>query len=204
MKKDSRIDAYIAKAGPFAQPILKHLRRLIHKASPQIQETIKWGMPSFENNGTLLCGIAAFKRHAVFGFWKASLMKDPHKILSGENKNAMGNLGRITNLGDLPPDDVIITYIKQAVELNEKGIKKPSPSKFAKKKELKIPDYFIKALKKNSKAQKTFENFSYTNKKEYIEWITEAKTQETRMKRLETALEWMTDGKIRNWKYIKK
>ena len=204
-KKNPRVDAYIAKAQPFAKPILNHLRKLVHGACSGIEETIKWGMPSFEYKGPF-CGMAAFKQHAVFGFWKSKLLKDPHNLL-GERfvhgGEAMGNLGRITSLKDLPPDGAIIGFVKQAKKLNDEGIKLPPRIKKAKK-ELVTPDYFMAALKKNKKAFATFESFSYSNKKEYVEWTTEAKTEETRAKRLETAIEWMAEGKVRNWKYIRK
>ena len=205
MAKDKRIEAYIEKAQPFAKPILKHLRELVHKACPEVEETIKWGMPSFDYKGPF-CHMASFKQHCVFGFWKAKLIKDPDGYL-GENRSqggeAMGNLGRITSLKDLPPDKVMINFIKQAKKLNDDGVKLPAnPAK--EKKELEIPDYFINVLKKNKKAFETFNNFSYSHKKEYLEWITEAKTEATREKRMTTAIEWMTEGKSRNWKYQKK
>lgn len=201
---DQRIDAYIEKAQPFAQPILKHLRKLIHQANPGVKETIKWGMPSFDYKGPF-CSMASFKQHVAFGFWKPSLLNDPHGYLqerSNQGGEAMGNLGRITSLKDLPPDKVIIDFIKQAKKLNDDGIKLP-PKPVKEKTELVIPDYFTKALNKNKKALAVFENFSYSNKKEYLEWITEAKTEATQQKRLETAIEWISEGKIRNWKYLK-
>lgn len=204
-KKDKRIDTYITKAQPFAQPILKKLRELIHKGNPEVEETIKWGMPSFDYKGPF-CSFASFKQHAVFGFWKYMLIKDPNGYLqdiSNKGGDAMGNLGRITALKDLPPDKVIIDFIKQAKKLNDEGVKLP-PKPKKPKTELIVPDYFIAALKKNKKAFEIFNNFSYSHKKEYLEWISEAKTEETRNRRIATAIEWMAEGKPRNWKYIKK
>ena len=203
--KDKRIDAYIAKAQPFAQPILKHLRILVHKGCPEVEETIKWGMPSFDYKGPF-CSMAAFKQHAVFGFWKSKLLKDPKGYLgerSIDGGDAMGNFGRIADLTDLPPDNVIIGLITQAKKLNDDEVKIPVASK-KKKQKLIIPGYFLTSMKKNNKAFATFKAFSYSHKKEYVEWITEAKTEETRQKRLETAIEWMSLGKSRNWKYVKK
>lgn len=204
IKKDKRIDAYIEKAQPFAKPILNHLRKLIHTGNSQVEETVKWGMPSFDYKGPF-CSMASFKQHAVFGFWKGKLLKDPDNYLqerSAQGGDAMGNLGRITSVKDLPPDNVIIDFIKQAKKLNDEGVK--LPSKLIKPKAaLLIPDYFMNALKKNKKAFFTFENFSYSNKKEYVLWVTEAKTAETRNSRLKTSVEWMSEGKIRNWKYVK-
>jgi hypothetical protein len=193
--KDPRIDAYIEKSADFAKPIMTHLRKLIHKASPKINENIKWSMPAFEYKG-LVCGFAAFKQHATFGFWKHSLLELDEQF---EN-TAMGSFGRLTSKTDLPADDVIIKLVQKAVELNEKGIK-VEKKKPAAKKELVVPDYLTAALKKNKAAQKTFENFPYSCKKEYVEWITEAKTEPTREKRLATTIEWLSEGKRRNWKY---
>ena len=195
---DPRIDAYIEKSAEFAQPILTHLRKLVHKACPDVKETIKWGMPSFEYKG-ILCGFAAFKQHATFGFWKQKLMETD---AFSEQKTAMGSFGRITSKKDLPTDKVMIGLIHQAMELNEKGIKvekKPA----AAKKELVIPDILVTALKKNKAARETFDNFPYSCKKEYVEWIAEAKTDATRDKRLATTMEWLAEGKRRNWKYEK-
>jgi uncharacterized protein YdeI (YjbR/CyaY-like superfamily) len=199
---DKRIDAYIAKAAPFAQPILEHLRALVHKAVPQVTETVKWGMPFFEHEGPL-CNMAAFKQHCAFGFWKASLLKDSHGLLQQMEKSAMGHLGQIRGLEDLPADKVLMAYIKEAAALNKEGVKAP-PKAPKTKEELEVPDYLKKALARNKAAAKTFENFSYSNRKEYVEWLTEAKTEDTRIKRLDTAIEWMAEGKPRNWKYMKK
>ena len=204
-KKDKRVDAYIAKAQPFAKPILAHLRELVHKACPEVEETIKWSFASFDYKGPF-CSMAAFKQHCTFGFWKYALMKDPKGYL-GERFNkggeAMGNLGRITGMKDLPPDKVIIDLIKQAKKLNDDDIKLP-PRPKTEKKELVIPDYFTKALSKDKKALQAFESFSPSHKREYVEWITDAKTEETRNRRMDTALEWIGEGKGRNWKYERK
>jgi uncharacterized protein YdeI (YjbR/CyaY-like superfamily) len=205
IKKDLRIDAYIKKSADFAKPILTHLRELVHKACPEVEETIKWGFPCFDYKGPF-CSMASFKQHAVFGFWKAKLIKDPKGYLqerANEGGTAMGHMGRITSLKDLPPDKVLIDFIKQAKKLNDEGIKIPKPP-VKKKTELIVPEYFTKALGKNKKALKTFEDFSYSAKKEYVSWITEAKTEETRNRRMEQAVEWMAEGKERNWKYQKK
>src|SRR5215204_1000562 len=196
---DPRIDAYIEKSAEFAQPILNHLRKLIHKACPDVKETMKWSMPHFEYKG-MLCGFAAFKQHCTFGFWKQSLMETD---AFPAEKTAMGSFGRIASKKDLPADKVIIGLVHQAMELNEKGIKVEKKKPAAAKKELVIPDILVTALKKNKAAQATFESFPPSCKKEYIEWITEAKTEPTREKRLATTLEWLAEGKKRNWKYEK-
>ncbi len=193
---DPRIDAYIEKSAEFAQPVLIHLRELIHKACPQVSETLKWSMPSFEYKG-ILCGFAAFKNHCTLMFWKQSLMETD---AFPKNKTAMGSFGRITSLKDLPSDKVIIGLIHQAMELNEKGVKVPRKAA-ATKKDLVVPDDLTKALSKNKKAKAQFDKFSPSHKKEYVQWITEAKTEPTRNKRLATTIEWLAEGKSRNWKY---
>ena len=200
-KKDKRVDAYIEKAQPFAKPILNHLRELVHTACPQVEETIKWGMPSFDYKGTY-CSMASFKEHAVFGFWKASLMKDADKMKDNQ-QNAMGHAGKIKSLSDLPPDKVLLSWLKEAAKLNDEGVKLP-PRKKTETKDVVIPDYFANALKKNKKALAVFEKFPPSHKREYMLWITEAKTEETRNRRMDTALEWIAEGKGRNWKYERK
>ena len=199
--KNPSVDAYISKAAPFAQPILTHLRGLVHKACPEVAENIKWGMPSFEYKG-LLCGFASFKQHCSFGFWKAALMKDKILIENARSEAAMGHLGKITSLKDLPSDKKIITWIKEAMQLNEEG-KKIVKAKPISHKELSVPGYITTALKKHRKALTIFEAFSTSAKKEYVEWITEAKTEETKNKRMAQAVEWIAAGKPRNWKYMK-
>jgi uncharacterized protein YdeI (YjbR/CyaY-like superfamily) len=197
-KTDPRIDAYIAKSPAFAQPILRHLRELVHQGCPDVEETLKWSMPSFMYKG-ILCGMAAFKEHCTFGFWKHRLIISADE--SGKAEEAMGSFGRITSLADLPKDNVLLGYIRKAVELNEAGIKSP-PRPKRRLQRLVVPDYFGTALQKNKKALATFNGFSYSHKKEYVEWITEAKREETRNQRLATALSWMAEGKPRHWKYM--
>jgi uncharacterized protein YdeI (YjbR/CyaY-like superfamily) len=199
---DPRIDAYIEKSAAFARPILKHLRELMHHASPDIKETIKWGMPFFDQHGTV-SKMAAFKQHCSFGFWKSSLMDDPANLRSAD-KEGMGLFGRICTVADLPDDSILITYIQNAVRLNIDGVKKPVRKPATKSKELQVPDYFSSILNEHPAAQQIFENFNYSHRKEYVEWITEAKTEATRQKRIETAVEWLTEGKSRMWKYEKK
>ncbi len=202
--RDARIDAYIDKAAPFAQPVLTHLRQLVHKACPEIEETIKWSFPVFELDG-IVCSMASFKQHCAFGFWKAALMDDPKGILQVAERAAMGHMGNIRTLADLPSDKVMIAFIKQAVKLNQQGVKLPSKPKLtAKSAAADVPADLQKALNKNKTAKAVFEAFSNSNRKEYIDWIEEAKTEATRLKRLETAIEWIAEGKIRHWKYIRK
>ncbi|MCX2453594.1 YdeI/OmpD-associated family protein [Pedobacter sp. PLR] len=198
-KYDPRIDTYIDQAAEFAQPILKHIRALVHEACPEISETMKWSFPHFDYKGTV-CSMAAFKNHCSFGFWKSTLLPDPKNILRVDKEQAMGQLGRITSIAGLPDKNIFMTYIQNAVILNKEGIKMDKKP-LAPKTELHIPEYFSNSLAAAPDAQKHFEQFSYSQKKEYLEWITEAKSENTRHKRLTTALEWIAEGKSRNWKY---
>lgn len=198
---DKRIDNYIAKSADFAKPILNHLRKLIHTACPDVEEAIKWGFPHYDYKG-IMCSTAAFKSHCAFNFWKASLMKDA-KLFTENNKSSMGHYGKISSLKDLPSDKIIIARIKEAMQLNDDGIKLPERNK-AENKDVVVPDLFEKELKKNKQAATVFNNFSSSQKREYTDWISDAKTEETRNKRIATAVEWISEGKIRNWKYLKK
>jgi uncharacterized protein YdeI (YjbR/CyaY-like superfamily) len=199
--RDPRVDAYIDKAGDFAKPILKHLRELVHTGCPGVEETFKWSFPNFMHHG-IMCNMASFKSHCSFGFWKADLVFPAGKAPEKVNGVGMGDLRRIMSLADLPADDVLIGWIKDAARLNEAGIKSPSRAKPKEKKEVVVPDHFLAALKKHKKALAVFEKFSPSHRREYVEWITEAKTEPTRKKRLDTALEWLAEGKPRNWKYM--
>ncbi|WP_231462786.1 YdeI family protein [Pedobacter sp. Leaf132] len=201
MKTLVAVDQYIANSAEFAIPILEHLRDLVHRADARIEERMKWSMPFFEYKGTV-CHMAAFKNHCVFGFWKGSLIEDELGVFK-ERSEAMGLLGKIKSFDDLPEDDILMAYIQQATQLNEDGIKLPAKIK-ATPKELIVPQYFIDALQEDSKALAVFQNFSNSNKKDYVLWLEEAKTEATRQRRLETAIEWIADGKTRMWKYIKK
>ena len=197
---DKRIDAYIETKADFAKTILKHLRKLVHTACPGAEETIKWGMPFFDYEGNAMCNMAGFKEHCSFSFWKAKLMNDPENILQVADKGAMGNFDRITSLKDLPSDKILIAYIKEAARLNKENIK-AEPKKKAPVAILEMPVDFAAALTKNKKAQAVFDKFPPGKRKDYIEWITEAKTEATKLKRIETAVEWIAEGKGRNWKY---
>ena len=203
-KKEKAIDTYITKSADFAKPILNHIRELVHKICPEVEEKVKWGMPFFDYKSSSMCHMASFKQHAVMGFWKAALMKDTVLIENAKSETAMGHLGKITSLKDLPSDKKITGWIKEAMDLNDRGMKLPAKPKSIAQVETAIPAYFSDALKKNKKAKAVFENFAPSHRKEYLQWITEAKTEETRNKRMATALEWIAEGKGRNWKYATK
>lgn len=195
---DPRVDAYIDKAKDFAKPILNHLRKLVHEACPDAQETMKWSFPHFDYKG-MMCSMAAFKEHCAFNFWKQVLLK---QSAFPAEKTAMGSFGRITSLKDLPTDKTLKKLIVDAARLNDEGIKINKPVS-KEKKELVVPDILRSALATNALAAETFNNFPYSKKKDYVEWINEAKTDATRDKRLGTTIEWLAEGKARNWKYEK-
>jgi uncharacterized protein YdeI (YjbR/CyaY-like superfamily) len=194
---DKRIDAYIARSADFAKPILTHLRAVIHQGCPEVEETLKWGMPSFTYHG-ILCGFGAFKEHCTFGFWRGTLIvgKDASKV-----ETAMGQFGRITSVKELPSKRAILGYIKEGMRLNEEGVKAPAKRRPAKK-AVPLPADLAAGLKKNAKARGRWEEFSPSAQREYIEWVTEAKREETRAERLKTTLLWVSQGKQRNWKYM--
>jgi uncharacterized protein YdeI (YjbR/CyaY-like superfamily) len=197
---DALVDAYIEKAAPFAQPILRHLRQLVHSVSPLLTETMKWGFPFFDYNGSV-CQMAAFKEHMGFGFWKQRQLNDPGKLIKEEDGTA-GSFGKITSLSDLPADDILIYFIKQAMQLNEAGNKKPAVKKeTAPKAAIEMPVDFADLLAANPKANEVYNKFSPSHKREYLEWIVDAKTDATRQKRMETAIEQIVEGKSKNWKY---
>lgn len=193
-KTDPRVDAYIDGAAEFAQPILAHLRAVVHRACPEVEETIKWGMPTFMYHG-MLCGMAAFKQHVSFGFWKHSLVMG-----TGVARDGMGSFGKVAKSSELPAKSVLSGYIKKAMELNESGVKIARTTR--KRPALPTPEDLTAALNKNRKALATFQAFSPTNQRDYIEWLIEAKRPDTRNKRLAQAIEWLAQGKPRNWKYL--
>jgi uncharacterized protein YdeI (YjbR/CyaY-like superfamily) len=197
-KRDARVDAYIAKAADFARPILEHLRTVVHEACPDVEETMKWSFPHFDYKG-MMCSMAAFKEHCAFGFWKDELVLGD----GAAGKDAMGQFGRITTIKDLPSKKVLTGYIKKAIKLNDDGVKAPRTTKPKAPKPAPVaPNDLAAALRGNAQAAATFEGFSPSHKREYIEWITEAKTEATRLRRIEQAVAWMAEGKPRNWKYM--
>jgi uncharacterized protein YdeI (YjbR/CyaY-like superfamily) len=198
-QRDPRIDAYIAKAAPFARPILEHLREIVHRGCPEAVETMKWSMPFFEHHG-VLCNMAAFKAHCAFGFWKSKLVAE-----TGKESDAMGQLGRIGSRADLPADRTIVAWVRKAAALNESGEATARPKKRPKP-ALAVPDDLAAELakKKNAAAKKTFDGFPPSHRREYVEWITGAKRPETRAKRLETTIAQLHEGKPQNWKYMAK
>lgn len=197
-QRDPRIDAYIARSAEFARPILAHLREVVHAACHDCEETLKWGAPSFMHGGKILCSMAAFKQHATFGFWRGVMVvgSDGRKL-----DDAMGQFARLTKVADLPGKRELTSYIRQAVKLIDDGVKRPSSRNTAPKPPAEIPGDLAAALARNAKARATFEAFPPGSRREYIEWISEAKREETRTRRVAQAVEWLAEGKRRNWKY---
>jgi uncharacterized protein YdeI (YjbR/CyaY-like superfamily) len=194
MKTDPRIDAYIARQSDFARPILVHLRAIVHEACPDGEETLKWSMPSFLYKGKILAGFAAFKAHATFGYWNDSMLSQDEK-----NRSAMGQFGRLTSLEDLPSKATLVDLTRKSMALIESGAKPPRAT--AKKAPFTVPQDLRAALDAEPKAAATFDAFPPSCQRDYVEWVTEAKRDETRAKRLAQTIEWLAEGKRRNWKY---
>lgn len=198
--RDPRIDAYIERSADFAKPILVHLREVVHAACPEVEETMKWSCPHFQHSG-MLCAMSAFTEHCTFGFWKGSLIAglQPNSANGGE---AMGNMGCVRTIKDLPSRKVLAGYVKEAMRLNDEGIVVPRKKKVPKP-EATVPPELGAALAKNKKATAAFGKFPPSHRREYIEWVVEAKRDETKAKRVAQAVEWIAEGKARNWKYEK-
>ncbi|MBL8516551.1 MAG: YdeI/OmpD-associated family protein [Betaproteobacteria bacterium] len=192
----SKVDAYIAKSAPFAQPILTEIRARVRKACPEAEEAIKWRMPSFQYKGKILCGMAAFKQHAAFGFWRREVAGG-----TASEHDAMGQFGKLTDVKQLPTKTEFARMVKAAMALIDSNAATTSATRKHPRPTLTLPDDFAAAMKKNKAATKTFDGFSPTHQRDYIEWIIEAKRAETRVKRIAQAVEWLAEGKTRHWKY---
>ena len=200
-QRDPRVTAYIAKQAAFARPILQYLRQVVHEGCPKVTETLKWGMPSFEYHG-IVCGMAAFKAHATFMFWKGRDIVGEN----GVNLDAMGQFGRITSVKDLPSRSKLLSYVKKAATLNESKPQRPARPKSAApvktaRPALRAPADLLKAIEKSAKARAVWDAFPPSSKRDYAEWVLEAKQEATRARRIATAVEWISAGKRRNWKY---
>lgn len=193
------IDRYIEKASPFAQPILRRVRELVHSSRDDIEEALKWRSPTFLVDGKIICGMAAFKEHCVFAFWhqavQAEIAKENAKV-----RAALLERGCLTDVAQLPSAKIVAKYVRRSVELYAADVPSLRRAK-ERKPELEMPADFEAALKKNSRARTHFAAFSPGKRRDYIEWITTAKRTETRLERLETAVEWIAEGKARHWKY---
>ena len=197
---DPRVDAYMARSAPFAKPILSYIRKAVHAGCPDVEETMKWSFPHFVYR-RVLCSMASFKEHCAFGFWKGPLLE--HDGGGTKSSEAMGQFGKITSVDDLPSSRQLVALVRKAATLNDHGVKAPR-KKSTPKRPPTAPADFVKALGGNPRAKAAFDAFSASHKREYLEWITEAKSDETRRRRMATALEWLSEGKSRNWKYERK
>lgn len=195
MKSDPRIDAYIeTKAAAFAKPILRHLRAMVHEACPDCEETLKWSMPTFMYKGKILAGLASFKAHATFGYWNDTMLQEDEK-----NRSAMGQFGRLTALDDLPPRDALIALTRKSMALIDSGAR--IERQRTPKAELTVPQDLQAAIDAAPAVKAAWDAFPPSCRREYVEWVTEAKRDETRTKRLNQTIEWLGEGKRRNWKY---
>ncbi|HET9424260.1 MAG TPA: YdeI/OmpD-associated family protein [Gemmatimonadaceae bacterium] len=197
--RDPRVDAYIERSAAFAQPILRYIREAVHAASPHIDETMKWSFPHFTHHG-ILCSMASFKEHCAFGFWNRDLIPGTDADV---REPAMGQFGRIQDIADLPPRDTLIRHVREAMRLNEAGVKVTRRTAVKREHSDDVPSSFRDALEKNPRAAEQFRRFSPSQRQEYVEWVAEAKREETRDRRIATAIEWISEGKSRNWKYIR-
>ena len=195
MNRDPRIDAYIAKAAPFAQPILNRVRERVHSAAPEAEETLKWSMPSFTVDGKILIGMAAFKQHAALNFWRGQELRGAEA-----SRDAMGQFGKLTSVDDLPSDAELDSLIRQAADL-AKTAPAPRKTKHEPKPAPAMHPDFAKALAAAPKAKAVLDGFPPSAQREYLEWVADAKQDATRAKRIATAVEWLSEGKKRHWKY---
>jgi uncharacterized protein YdeI (YjbR/CyaY-like superfamily) len=201
-KYNPLVDEYIEKSQDFAKPILNYIREIVHECYPEIEEAIKWKFPTFMYKGKILCSMVSFKQYCSMGFWLHDEMQTIKNLETDVEKTNMFSLGKITKLDDLPSAPQLKKIILEAMELTDMGVKlkKAAPLSTA----IEIPEYFKNSLNQNKKALEVFEKASPSFRKEYINWIVDAKTETTRNKRMEQALEWIVEGKGRNWKYEKK
>jgi uncharacterized protein YdeI (YjbR/CyaY-like superfamily) len=197
LSKDPQIDAYIARAKPFAQPILNKVRASVHANCPDVKETLKWSSPAFVYKGKIICNMAAFKEHAMFGFWHGEL------VTGGAGLGAMGSFGRLTSIDDLPDDGMLAPMFARALKLIDDGVKPPHVVGRGKhpKPAIGMAPAFQSALEASTSAKTVFDGFPPSQQREYLDWIVNAKREETREKRIAQAVEWLAEGKRRNWKY---
>ena len=199
-----QVDAYIAKAAPFAQPILNHLREVVHQGAPGVAEQMKWSRPFFVYEGVILGNISAFKEHCSFGLWGTEIAQ---RLLADgvASSEGMGTFGKITSLADLPSRTKLVGYVKEAASKIATGERTKAWSRpRVAKAEAEVPAELEAALKKNKTAARNFAALPPGCRREYCNWIAEAKREETRLKRAATAVPWIAEGKNLNWKYEKR
>jgi uncharacterized protein YdeI (YjbR/CyaY-like superfamily) len=195
VSRDPRIDAYVAKAQPFARPILEKVRERVHAVVPRAEETIKWGMPAYTLDGKILLITAAFKAHAALNFWRGQELRGDKA-----NADAMGQFGKLASVADLPSDSELDRLMKEAAEV-AKNAPAPRKAKHGPKAAPEMHPDFSAALAKAPKAKAALDGLPPSAQRDYLEWISEAKQDSTRAKRIATAVEWLSEGKRRHWKY---
>jgi len=195
VSRDARIDAYIERAQPFAKPVLQHVRERVHAAVPEAEETMKWSSPAYTLDGKILLMTAAFKQHAALNFWRGQELRGEQA-----NADAMGQFGKITSLADLPSNEELDRLIREAAELT-RSAPAPRKAKHAPKPRPEMHPEFAAALAKSPKAKATLDGFPPSAQRDYLDWISEAKQDSTRTKRIATAVEWLSEGKRRHWRY---
>ncbi len=199
---DPRIDAYLERAEEFAQPVLEHLRAIVHATCPNVEETIKWGFPHFMHAGSILCSMAAFKQHVAFGFWKGKLIDGIEPV--DPDQSAMGQFGRLRRIDDLPGKRSLAGFIRQAMKLNEQGTRQPLSKRSTRSRAVSMPPELAAGLARSRRSREHFEKLPPGQQREYLEWIAEGKQVATRKRRSEQAIDWLSDGKPRNWRYMRK
>lgn len=197
MHSDPRVDEYIARSAPFARPILRRIRAMVRAACPDVEETMKWSFPHFMHHG-ILCSMASFKAHCAFGFWREQQLSDSRSASSTPTR-----FGRLTSVNDLPSRATFVRLVREAARLNEDGVPRIKRAAEQKPRAVRAPSDLLAALRNNPRAREAYDEMSPSHKREYIEWITEARRDETRRRRVATAIEWMSEGRIRNWKYVR-
>jgi len=195
LSREPRIDAYIAKAQPFAQTILNHIRKRVHAAVPEAEEVMKWSAPAFVLDGKILIVMAAFKAHAALNFWRGQEIGD-----GSAKAGAMGQFGKLQSISDLPDDDELDALIREAAALSRTA-PAPRKTKHEPKAAPELHPDFALALAVAPKAKATLDGFPPSARRDYFEWISEAKQDATRQKRIANAIEWLNEGKRRHWKY---
>lgn len=199
-RHSAAVTAYIARQQPFAKPILSHLRGLVHEGCPEVVETIKWGMPAFDYKGPF-ASMAAFRAHAVFGFWKEKLLAKDGRPLGKPGEKAMGSFGRLTSVADLPGRRAMLALVRRAMKLNDEGVRHPTRSRARRPVVVRPPAYFLAAVRANRKALATWESLAPSHRRDYVEWVTGAKTEATRARRMTTTVEWLAKGRKLTWEY---
>ncbi len=195
--RDKRIDAYIAKSGAFARPMMIVLRDIVHATCPEVVETIKWSRPAFDSNG-IMCGMDGFKAHMAFRFWLRAEL-----VTQGADAKTIDQLERMESIKDLPPKSKVAACIKRAMKLNAAGVKLSRPVSKAPK-AVSVPAALAAALAKKPKAKKAFDAMSLSGQREYAEWVSGAKREETKVSRIEKTVAQVLEGKALNWRYERK